>query len=85
MDWNITIRGLLVRKPDNKSFAEPASLPIAGGTAWLVLVKSAGLKAGQNLVINGATGVVGHAAIAIACEIGAQVTGYVGPQSIAQA
>jgi len=81
----ITTRDLLVSKPDNLSFAEAASLPVAGVTAWLVLVKHAGLKLGQKLFINGATGAVGHAAIAIAREIGAEVTGRVGPQSIAQA
>lgn len=81
----ITTRDLLVRKPENLSFAEAASLPIAGVTAWLVLVKNAGLARGQKLFINGATGAVGHAAIAIAREIGAEVTGRVGPQSISQA
>ena len=81
----ITARDLLVKKPDKLSFAEAASLPVAGVTAWLVLVKDAGLERGQKLFINGATGAVGHAAIAIAREIGAEVTGRVGPQSIAQA
>jgi len=81
----ITPRDLLVKKPDELSFAEAASLPVAGVTAWLVLVKHAGLERGQKLFINGATGAVGHAAIAIAREIGAEVTGRVGPQSIAQA
>jgi len=50
-----------------------------------VLIKHAGLKRGQKLFINGATGAVGHAAMAIAREIGAEVTGRVGPQSVAQA
>jgi len=54
-------------------------------TGWLVLVKYAGLKRGKKLFVNGATGAVGHAAMAIAREIGAEVTGRVGPQSIAQA
>jgi len=81
----ITTRDLLVKKPDQLSFADAASLPIAGVTAWLVLVKYAGLERGQKLFINGATGAVGHAAIAIAREIGVEVTGRVGPQSIAQA
>jgi len=81
----ITTRNLVVKKPHNLSFSEAASLPIAGVTAWLVLVKNAGLEQGQKLFINGATGAVGHAAIAIAREIGAEVTGRVGPQSIAQA
>jgi len=81
----ITTRDLVVKKPDSLSFAEAASLPVAGVTAWLILVKYAGLKRGQKLFINGATGAVGHAAIAIARGIGAEVTGRVGPQSVAQA
>lgn len=81
----ITSSDQLVKKPDNLSFAETACLPIAGVTAWLVLVKHARLTRGQKLLINGATGAVGHAAIAIAREIGAEVTGRVGPQSIAKA
>ena len=54
-------------------------------TAWLVPVKPAGFKRGQKLFIDDATGAIGHAAIAIAREIGAEVTGRVGPQFIDQA
>jgi len=72
----------LVKKPDSMSFEDAACLPIAGVTAWQALVKSAGLRRGQKLFINGATGAVGQAASAIANAIGAKVTGSVGPQSI---
>ena len=49
-------------------------------------MQSAGYKVrGQKLFINGATGAVGHAAIAIARGIGAEVTGRFGPQSTPQA
>jgi NADPH:quinone reductase-like Zn-dependent oxidoreductase len=81
----LTTQDLLVKKPDNVSFAQAATLPIAGVTAWLALVKNARLMRGQKLFINGAMGAVGQAAIAIAHEIGAEVTGRVGPASIAQA
>lgn len=50
----ITSQNLLVKKPDNLSFAEAACLPIADITAWLVLVKNVKLKRGQKLFINGA-------------------------------
>lgn len=75
----------VVLKPANLSFAEAACLPVAGVTAWLVLIKIARLERGQKLFINGATGAVGQAAIAIARERGAEVTGRVGPKSIDQA
>lgn len=81
----ITKRNLLVKKPDSLPFSKAATLPIAGTTAWQVLVKSAHLKRDQRLFINGATGAVGKAAIEIAHEIGAEVVGRVGPQSVEQA
>jgi NADPH:quinone reductase-like Zn-dependent oxidoreductase len=40
------------------------------------------LKRGDNLFINGASGAVGHAAVAIAGDIGAEIVGRMGPQSI---
>jgi len=81
----ITTQDLIVKKPANVSFAAAASLPVAGVTAWEVLVKKAGLKRGQTVFINGAMGAVGQAAVSIARGIGAQITGRVSPQSIAQA
>jgi len=81
----VTKHNLVVEKPDSLSFAEAASLPIAGVTAWHALVKSAGLRRGQKLLINGAMGAVGRAAIEIAREIGADITGRVGPESASQA
>jgi NADPH:quinone reductase-like Zn-dependent oxidoreductase len=81
----ITKRNLLVLKPDSISFSEAASLPIAGVTARHVLIKSARLQRGQKLFINGATGAVGLAAIAIARDIGAEIVGRVAPRAVAHA
>jgi len=81
----ITKRNLVVKKPESVSFLAAASLPIAGVTAWHVLVKSAHLQRAQKLFINGATGAVGQAAIEIARALGADVVGRVGPQSVARA
>ena len=75
----------VVKKPDNLSFEQAATLPIAGVTAWCALVKQAQLARGQRVFINGAMGAVGQAAIAIAREIGAEVVGRVGPKSMTQA
>ena len=80
----ITKRNLVVRKPERVSFIEAASLPIAGVTAWHALVKTAHLQRGQRLFINGAAGSVGRAASAIAREIGADVVGRAGPQSVSR-
>jgi len=75
----------MVKKPDNLSFEQAATLPIAGVTAWCALVQKAHLARGQKVFINGAMGAVGQAAIAIAREIGAEVVGRVGPKSMMQA
>lgn len=81
----ITKRNLMVLKPEGISFAEAATLPIPGVTARDALVKTARLQRGQRLFINGAAGAVGHAAIAIARNLGAEIVGRVGPQAVAQA
>ena len=81
----VTSQRLVVHKPDNLSFTQAACLPIAGVTAWLVLVKHASLRRGQKLLINGALGAVGQAAMAIADYVGAEVAGRVGPNALTQA
>lgn len=81
----VTSQRLVVKKPANLSFAQAACLPIAGVTAWLVLVRHARLQRGQKLFINGALGGVGQAAIAIANHLGAEVAGRVGPNAVVQA
>ena len=81
----ITLRELVVKKPQGLSYAEAATLPIAGVTAWQALVQNAGLARGQRVFINGASGGVGQAATAIARAIGAVCVGRVGPQSMADA
>ncbi|MFZ6675929.1 NAD(P)-dependent alcohol dehydrogenase [Undibacterium sp. Xuan67W] len=81
----ITSKNLIVKKPENLSFTEAATLPIAGVTAWHALIKKARLKPGQKIFLNGALGAVGQAAIAIAQSIGAEITARVGPHSLEQA
>jgi NADPH:quinone reductase-like Zn-dependent oxidoreductase len=81
----IASQKFVVKKPDNLSFEQAATLPIAGVTAWCALVQKAQLARGQKVFINGAMGAVGQAAMAIAREIGAEVVGRVGPKSMMQA
>ena len=59
--------------PDGMSFQEAASLPVAALTAMNGL-RRCGITAGSNLLINGATGGVGHFAIQIAKAKGAVIT-----------
>ncbi|WP_102346067.1 zinc-dependent alcohol dehydrogenase family protein [Bacillus sp. Marseille-P3661] len=64
---------LLAHKPKNLSFAEAAALPVVTITAWDALVKRANIQAGDEILIHGATGGVGHAAVQLAKWIGAKV------------
>ena len=81
----VTHEKLLVKKPASLTHAEAAVLPIPGVTAWLALVEKAKLQPGQRIFINGALGSVGRAAIAIAKDIGASVSGRVGAGSLEEA
>lgn len=65
----------LARKPAGMSHAEAAGLPLAGLTAWQVLVDTADVQAGQRVLITGAAGGVGHLAVQIAKARGAYVIG----------
>jgi NADPH:quinone reductase-like Zn-dependent oxidoreductase len=63
----------LARKPPNLNHREAAGLPLAGLTAWQVLVDTADIQPGQRILITGAAGGVGHLAVQIASARGAYV------------
>jgi len=65
----------LVLKPADISFAQAASVPIAGLTALQALRDSGKLEPGQKVLINGASGGVGTFAVQIAKAFDAEVTG----------
>lgn len=60
-------------KPKNISHLEAATLPLAAGTAWEMLVTRAQLKINQSILIHGGAGGVGIPTIQIAKAIGATV------------
>ncbi len=61
-------------KPDNISFEEAASIPIAGLTALRSLRDAGEMRAGKKVLVIGAAGGVGHFAVQIAKVLGAEVT-----------
>lgn len=67
--------GNILPKPANLSHAQAAALAFGGTTALYFLRAQAGLKPGDKLLILGASGAVGSAAVQIAKQLGAQVTG----------
>ncbi|MFW6081306.1 MAG: zinc-dependent alcohol dehydrogenase family protein [Desulfosalsimonas sp.] len=61
------------RKPKNLSMADAAAVPLVWITAYEALVKRAGLKNDQTVLIHAGAGGVGHTAIQIAGFLGATI------------
>jgi len=66
--------GILAIKPNNISHAQAATI-LFGGTAALYFLRKANIKSGQKVLIYGASGAVGTAAVQLANYYGAEVTG----------
>ena len=64
----------LAAKPDSLTFEEASAFPVAGQTALQALRDKSELVAGEEVLINGASGGVGHFAVQIAIALGARVT-----------
>lgn len=65
--------GSILRLPDDWSFAEGAGFQVAAKTAYHALVHRGRLRAGESLLVNGATGGVGLAAVQLGAHLGAVV------------
>lgn len=63
------------QKPGNLSFEEAAALPFGAITSLVYLKELGELKKGQSLLINGASGSLGHFAVQLGAAYGAKVTG----------
>lgn len=63
---------LMAHKPKSLSMAEAAALPLVAITAWEGLSR-AGVKPGQNVLVHGGSGGVGHIALQLAAHMGAKV------------
>ena len=65
----------LVAKPTSLSFEQAAALPVSGVTALRAVRDEGRVKAGQTVLVIGASGGVGSLAVQIAKGLGATVTG----------
>lgn len=73
--------GYTVLLPDDASYEEGAALSF-GGTSALHFFRKAGIKQGQKVLIYGASGAVGTAAVQLAKYYGTEVTGVCGPTNV---
>ena len=63
----------LIRMPDKVTFAQAAALPVAYGTAHRMIVTHDTIKAGEKVVVLGASGGVGTGCVLLAKMLGAEV------------
>ena len=67
--------GVIAHKPSSLSFEEAAAISFGGITALEFLERMGKIQPGEKVLINGASGAVGLAAVQLAKHFGAEVTG----------
>ncbi|WP_309890303.1 NADP-dependent oxidoreductase [Archangium sp.] len=69
----VTPEDAVALKPSRLSYAEAASLPLVGLTAWQALVEVGHLSAGQQVLVHAGAGSVGSVAVQLGRHLGARV------------
>ncbi len=81
-EYASTPESKLVIKPNNVTFEQAASAPVAAVTALQGLRDKGQIRPGQKVLINGATGGLGTFAVQIAKSFGAEVTGVCSTRNV---
>jgi alcohol dehydrogenase len=68
----------LIRMPDGVTFEEAAALPVAYGTAHRMIITHKTIKAGDRVLVLGASGGVGTGCVILAKHLGAEVIACAG-------
>jgi len=72
-EWALVSESACAPKPAGLDYAQAASLPLAGLTAWQALIEIGQLTRGQKVLIHAGSGGVGTLAIQLARHLGATV------------
>ena len=81
-DFATAAEDALALKPANLTFEQSAAAPMAGLVALQALRDHGKVRAGQQVLINGASGGVGTFAVQIAKSLGADVTGVCSTRNV---
>jgi NADPH:quinone reductase-like Zn-dependent oxidoreductase len=81
-EYACTSESALVPKPENVTFEQAASVPVATVTALQGLRDKGRIQPGQKVLINGAAGGVGTFAVQIATSFAADVTGVCSTRNV---